>query len=154
MSLLQQKAESFKTMYEKFVNGCDALEQSGAWDTDASGEMEGYYFNDIMCVILHLISADGLFADEEAQYVNDVFGFRYSADELREIYRTEGDDIQKMIDAELPAGYEKMKAISTGLAGHYRALMLMICDIISGSDGIIHSAEGSIIGKVRETFGN
>ena len=89
----QSMAEGFRLQYERFLTGCDALEAENLWDTQALGEMEGYYFNDIMTVILHLISADGAFSDAEARFVADAFGFRYTAGELAQLYREQSDEI-------------------------------------------------------------
>ncbi len=66
---LDAKSESFKFQYEKFLIACDALEDGGEWNKLAHGEMDTYYFNDLMCAVLKLISADGRFTDEEADYV-------------------------------------------------------------------------------------
>ncbi len=141
MFSLQELSEGFKLQYDKFLHGCDALEENGEWDVPADGEMEAYYLNDIMCAIVLLISADGEFSENEANYVNDAFGFRYSAQELKELYKTNGSDISNMLENEILAGYRKMKAINAKLADHYRNMLYQICDIIAKSDGIIHVSE-------------
>ena len=152
MSRLQELSESFKLQYEKFLNGCDALEANGDWNVSTDGDMETYYFNDIMCIIMMLISADGEFSDNEAKYINDIFGFSYSAKELKELYKTNGDDIINMMDTEIPAGYKRMKLINSKLAEHYRNMIIQICDIIAESDGFIHVSEIRQIEKVKACF--
>lgn len=146
---LQEMSEGFKAQYEKFLQGCDALEENGDWDVQADGQMEAYYFNDIMCVIVSLISADGEFSEDEAKYVNDVFGFRYSAAELKELYGTNGDDIRNMLENEIPASWRKMKAVSGKLAEHYRNMLYQVCDIIAESDGTIRIAEKAQIDALK-----
>ena len=152
MFKLQELSEAFKTQYEKFINACDALEDKGDWDVQADGEMEAYYLNDMMCAILMLISADGEFEEEEAKYINDIFGFRYTVDELKEIYRTNGGDIRNMLENEIPAGYRRMKSINSALAEHYRNLILHICGIMAESDGIIEVEEVQETEKIKKAL--
>ena len=152
MFSLQELSDGFKLQYEQFIHGCDALEQKGGWDVIANGQMEAYYLNDMMCAIVLLISADGEFSEEEAKYVNDAFGFRYSAAELKELYRTNGSDIRNMLENEIPAGYRKMKAISGELAAQYRNMLYQICDIVAESDGIVHIAELKQIEAIKKAL--
>ena len=35
--------ERFTERWEKFIVGCDALEENGRWNKDEYGEMEAYY---------------------------------------------------------------------------------------------------------------
>ncbi len=152
MSRLQELSNAFKFQYEKFLHGCDALEEKDEWDVAADGEMEAYYFNDLICIIIKLISADGDFSPAEAKYINDMFGFTYSPEGLKELYETNKNDINTLIDEEIPAGYAKMKSINAGLANLYRDLILQACEIIVESDGIIHIAENKQINRIRACF--
>lgn len=136
MNQLQELSDAFKLQYEKFVNGCAAVEEQGLWNDARYDSMEAYYYNDIMCVILCLISADGTFSDTEADYVNNCFGFTYTADELQEMYGTEGSSIRSMLSDEVPAGFRLLKSINEKLAAHYRDMLFLICDMIAESDGI------------------
>jgi len=136
MSRLQELSEAFRLQYDKFTTGCAAVEEQGFWDDDRFGSMENYYYNDIMCVILCLVSADGTFSNAEAQYINEIFGFQYTAEELQEMYGTEGDSIRRMLTGEVPANYRHLREINGKLADHYRNMVLLICDIIAESDGI------------------
>ena len=154
MSRLQDMSESFKLQYEKFLNGCDALEANGDWNVSTDGDMETYYFNDIICIIMMLISADGEFSDVEARYINDIFGFSYSAEELKELYKTNGDDIINMMETEIPAGYRRRKLINSRLAEHYKEMILQICDIIAESDGVIRVSETNEIEKIKMCLNN
>ena len=152
MNKLQEMSDQFKFMYDKFLHGCDAIEAEGSWDTISSGQMEAYYFNDIMCVILHLISADGSFTQKEAEYVNQIFGFTYSPDEMKELYRTEGKDIRSMIKEEVPSGYKRMKLINAGLAEHYKEMLFLACDIVAESDGIVQPPEAEVIRGIKASL--
>lgn len=149
MNKLQELSDAFQLQYEKFVNGCAAVEEEGLWNEAQYGDMETYYYNDIMCVILCLISADGIFSETEADYINEIFGFRYSAAELREMYGTEGDSIRSMLVNEVPAGYRRLKSINKKLSVHYRDMLLIVCDIIAESDGIVNPAESGEIQALR-----
>ena len=152
MNKLQELSETFQLQYDSFVNGCAALEEEGLWTDDQYESMEVYYFNDIMCVILCLASSDGTFSDAEAGYINDIFGFSYTSDELQEIYGTEGSNIRSLLINDVPAGYRRMKELNEKLAAHYRDILLLICDIIAESDGIVHIAEANEIRKLKEAL--
>ena len=152
MAKLQELSDAFKLQYEKFINGCDAMEEAGNWDISRDGNMETYYFNDIMCVIVMVISADGTFSEEEARYINEIFGFSYSAEELAELYRTNGSDIRNMLEGEVPAGYKRIKSLDTDMAQHYRNMLLLACDILAESDGVIQISEMNAIEKIKSSL--
>ena len=130
-------SNAFKLQYEQLLTACDTLEEEKKWDKEALGEMEGYFFTDIMGVILHLISADGQFTDQEAAFVNDAFGFRFTAAELAEIYRVQGDDIDRFFRKDVPEGCRKMQAISPELTEYYIDLLLKACELAAASDGVV-----------------
>ena len=153
MSRLQELSEAFRFQYEKFVNGCAALEEQGLWDDARSESMETYYYNDIMCVILSLISADGTFSDAEAEYINEIFGFTYTPEELRAMYSTEGRSIRTLLTEEVPAGWKRLTQVNSRLAAHYRDMLFLVCDIIAGSDGI-RTAESKEIQSLRDALAN
>ena len=148
MDQLQNLSDAFKLQYEKFVNGCAAIEEQGLWDDTRYDSMEVYYYNDIMCVILCLISADGIFSDEEAAYIDRFFGFTYTAAELQEMYGTEGSNIRSMLTNEVPAGYRLLKSINEKIAAYYRDMLFIVCDMIAGSDGL-HPAESAEIEALK-----
>ena len=149
MGKLQDLTEGFQLQYEKFLHGCDAVEMDGNWDVYESGDMETYYFNDMLCLILHLTSVDGEFSDTEADFVNAMFGSEYTAKELADIYQSEKKDIQNMVQVEIPADYRRLKTINEGLADHFKEMLFSICEIISESDGIVKNAEQDIIGQLH-----
>ena len=146
---LKTQAEAFKLNYEKFLTACDALEEEKRWDTEKYGEMESWYFNDIMCVIIHLISSDGSFSRKEADYVNDVFGFGYTAAELAELYRVQGEDINRLILEDVPANYQLLKGFDGELAELYKTLLLQVCGIVADSDGVLHDSERKLIDGLK-----
>ena len=68
MSKLNAYSESFKVGYEKFLIGCDAQEEMDGWDTETDGEMEGYYSNILVSVVMKLMASDGVFTEKEVEY--------------------------------------------------------------------------------------
>lgn len=148
---LHELSDAFKLQYDKFVTGCAAVEEEGLWDEDRFGSMETYYYNDIMCVILSLISADGTFSDAEAEYINEIFGFTYTPEELRAMYSTEGRSIRTLLTEEVPAGWKRLTQVNSRLAAHYRDMLFLVCDIIAGSDGI-RTAESKEIQSLRDAL--
>lgn len=149
MSKLQDLTEGFQLQYEKFLHGCDAIEMNGDWDVYESGDMETYYFNDMLCLILHLVSVDGEFSGTEADFVNAIFGSQYTVKELTGIYQSEKKDIQSMVQDEIPADYRRLININEGLANHFKEMLFSICEIISESDGIVKKAELNIIEQLH-----
>lgn len=145
MTNLESMAEDFKTKYETFVQGCIALEADGLWDTFNAGDIVSYYYTDLMSVILCLVAADGRYAPEEADYVNRMFGFSYTADDLAEIMRTEFGNLNRLFREEVPAGYRILQAASIPLAAQYKELLLLACEIIAHSDNVVHPDETKLI---------
>ena len=43
MEQLKNYSESFKFKFEKFLTGCDSIEEMGLWNLDENGEMDAYY---------------------------------------------------------------------------------------------------------------
>ena len=151
MNDLQSRAEGLKLLYEKFMTACDAFEKENKWDRDQNGEMDAYYFHDIMCVFIHLISADGVFSPEEADFVNQVFGFGYTAEELAELYRVQGEDIENLLNY-IPLDYGKLKTISGDLAELYKNMLLQACDVLAVSDGSVHKNEQKYIDSLKASL--
>lgn len=137
MTDFKQASEAFILQYEKFVTGCEALEAEKKWDAAELGSMEAYYLNDVMSVILHLISADGQFSEQEARFVADTFGFQYTPAELADLYRIQGEDIDRFFREDVPEGYRKIKGLNSSLAEHYKALLLQACELAAASDGVV-----------------
>ena len=149
---LNAQSEAFKAQYEKFLTACDALEENGDWKKATQGDMETYYFNGLMCAALHLISADGLFSDEEADYINAVLGFHYSADELSEIYRTEKTDIDQLFTSGIPEDYRQLKKEYPEMAELYKTMLLQLCELIAASDGYVLENEKGRIAELKKNL--
>ncbi len=149
MSKLDIYAESFKLKFEKFITGCDAIEEMGLWDKEKNGEMEAFYSADMVSVIMRLTAVDGTFAYNEVKYINDVFGFSYTVDELRTIYADCKEAIETVFAENLENGYAYMKRINEKLADAYKELVLLICDIVIESDGVIATAEVQMAEKLK-----
>lgn len=149
MNKLDLYTESFKAKYESFLIGCDSIEEIDLWDKDAYGEMDIFYTNDIVSVILRLIAADGDFSEQEAVYVKKFFGLQYSSSELKEIYDECGDAIEKLFDEEIESGIAYLRKINGKLADAYKELLLIACDIIIESDGVIAKAETELARQLK-----
>lgn len=129
--------ERFIERWEKFIVGCDALEESGKWNKSEYGEMEAFYENDMISIILRLIVSDDRITVEEADYLNKMFGFEYTPEELRELYESFAANVGEDPDAMLIEDYDLLKQVSAELATYYRELVSFACGIISESDGAL-----------------
>lgn len=149
MNRLNQLTDDFKFKLDKFMIGCDALEELNVWDKNAYGEMDAYYQNDMICIILRLIAADGEIEDPEVEYLNKNFGFTYTTEELREVYRNCHDTFDRSFDEQARAGFTLMRSINEKLATAYKELVVLICDIICESDGVVEAEEAAEIRRVK-----
>lgn len=149
MKDLHLLTESFKTKYESFITGCDAIELDEVWDKTEYGEMDVFCENELLSVILSLIIADGKISDEEVKYLNDNFGFSYTVDELKNVYLNCGEEIENYFESNFQAGYEKIKTINGKLAAAYKELFELICQIISESDGVLSEEEKQAIAELK-----
>lgn len=149
MEKLKRYAESFKLKFEKFIIGCDALEEMSLWDKEKNGEMEAFYSADMVSVIMRLTAVDGNIAADEVKYINEVFGFSYTAEELHTIYADCKDAIETVFTDGLENGYTYMKRLNEKLADAYKELILLICDIVIESDGVIAAAEVQMAEKLK-----
>ncbi|MBR6045919.1 MAG: TerB family tellurite resistance protein [Ruminococcus sp.] len=152
MKNLDALTQEFNTKYERFFIGCDAVEDSGLWDIEEYGDMEAFYQNDLVSVIIRLIAADGSISSKEVEYLNKSFGFEYTVEELNEVYRSCKDDIGSYFDEQFQNGISVMRSKNEKLADAYKELLGLICDIIASSDGIVSPEEADEIRNLKSMF--
>jgi uncharacterized tellurite resistance protein B-like protein len=133
--------EEFKVKYEKFLIGCDAVEEADVWNKQVLGEMDVFYENDLISIIIRLIVADGEISEKEAEYINRNFGFDYTVDFLKEVYENCREEIGDSFDEKFKSGVFYMKKVNEKLAAAYEELLGIVCDIVIESDGEISQAE-------------
>ena len=141
MKNIDKLTEEFKTKYERFLIGCDAIEELDQWDKEENGEMDVFYQNDLVSVILRLIAADGEISDEETDYLNRNFGFEYCEEEVSHSF-----------DEQFENGITLMRSINEKLADAYKELLSLICNIIIESDEVIAPEEIEEAKKLKELF--
>ncbi len=152
MKRIDALTEEFKSKYERFLIGCDAIEELDLWDKEENGEMDAFYQNDLVSVILRLIAADVEISDEEAEYLNRNFGFDYSAEELADVYENCEEEVSYSFDEEFENGVSLMRSINEKLADAYKELLGLICDIIIESDDVIASEEIEEAKRLKKMF--
>lgn len=152
MKRIDMLTEEFKTKYERFLIGCDALEDLNLWDKEEHGEMDVFYQNDLVSVILRLIAVDDDISEKEAEYLNKNFGFEYTADELADIYESCDEEISHSFDEQFENGITYMRSINEKLADAYKELLALICDIIIESDDVITPEEIEEAKKLKAMF--
>ncbi len=149
MEKLKEYAEIFRHKYDSFITGCDALEELNLWNKEENGEMDAYYTGDLTSIIIRLISADGDITEKEVNYINDMFGFVYTEEELTEIYEQCGEEIDTLFDEGVKNGYDLMRGINQKLADAYKELIMIVCDTVIASDGVIDKVEFSLAQKIK-----
>ncbi len=144
--------ESFKMKYEKFIIGCDAQEELAEWDTECNGEMDVYYENDLVGIILTLVVADGAISQKEVDYLNRCFGFDYTVETLEEVYKTCSSELDDLFCNRFSEGVEQLRGINEKLADAYVELVDIACDIIIASDDVIATSETEAAKALKATL--
>lgn len=150
MNKLDAYSEGFKLGYEKFIIGCDSQEELKGWDVISDGEMEGYYSNILVTVIMKLIASDGIFSEKEVRYFNEMFGFEYSAEELKNVYENCADEIEADFCDEIEEAVDKLEEINKELAEAFKNLLGLVGDIVSASDGVVSDKETALIKLIEK----
>lgn len=149
MNELQKKVDIFKMKYESFLIGCDSIEEMELWDKNSLGEMEAFYSNDMVSIIIRLLASDGKISQKEVEYLNKTFGFEYTCSELIDVYDNCKDEIDRSFDEDFENGITYMRKINTKLADAYKELLLLICEIVIQSDGFISSVEKTEVERLK-----
>lgn len=150
MNNLQIYTESFRTKYEAFITGCDSIEEIGDWDKESFGEMEAFYSNDLISIIIRIIATDKSIDTKEVDYLNKAFGFDYTKEELIEVYNNCYENIvSEAFDENFENGITYMRKINSKLADAYKELLYLVCKIIIESDGIVAESEIVEVEKLK-----
>ena len=150
MNKLDISAESFQLKFEKFLIGCEAVEKATLWDADTYGEMEDYYAELLVSIILRTITADGWVSDREVDYQNRLFGFDYESGELEQVYDSCSGMIQsEAFEQDLQDGISRLRECNEHLADAFVELVALVSEIISRSDGFVTEEEKTEISRIR-----
>lgn len=150
MKNLEMNTESFKTKYEAFINGCDSIEDMGLWDKESFGEMEAFYSNDLISIIIRIIATDKSIEQKEVDYLNKTFGFDYTKEQLVEVYNSCYENIvSESFDENFENGITYMRKINSKLADAYKELLYLVCKIIIESDGVVAETEVVEVEKLK-----
>ncbi|MBQ6836351.1 MAG: TerB family tellurite resistance protein [Clostridia bacterium] len=149
MEKMKNYSEEFKFKFERFMTGCDSLEEAQAWDKEALGEMDVYYTNELVSIAIRLISSDGRFSGGEAQFMEDMFGFECTPSQLEDIYENCEDNLETMFDEGSANGFTLMKNINEKLADAYKELVALVCEIVMEADGSVVKAEMAAAEKIK-----
>ena len=146
MDDLLSRTEALEEKYEQFIKCCDEVEAQGKWDVDELGEMEVWFANDFLIVILKLIASDGELDGEEVDFINEVFGnetlgFDYTQGELREFYENSYDRIDSFLEEDFPESIEMLEEIDGELADFYRGMISEICRVLIECDHFVSERE-------------
>lgn len=141
--------KAFRILYERFLFGCDAIEESGAWDKKAFGGMGVFYETDLIGLILKLIVADGTISEKEVEYLNRNFGLDYTVERLAEVYESCRETINGSFDEQFKNGIARMKGINGKLAAAYAELVGIVCDIVIAGDGVVSPEERAEVQRIK-----
>ena len=151
MNDLDISAESFQFKFDKFLMGCEAVENATLWDEDTYGTMEDYYAELLVSLILRTITADGWVSDREVNYLNQLFGFSYDGNELEQVYDGCSDMLNsESFDNELKDGIARLRECNARLADAFIELIELVSEIIVRSDGFVTDEEKAEIARVKK----
>ena len=60
MKRIDKLTQEFQFKLEEFLNGCDAIEELDKWDKEQYGEMDGFYQNNLISVILRRMAKSAM----------------------------------------------------------------------------------------------
>ena len=152
MNNIDVLTEEFKKKLEGFELTCDSLDDLGSWDKEENGEMDVYFINELVSIILRLIAADGVISAGEADYLSKNFGFDYSVEELELIYENCRGELENSFGDRLADDIEKIRSVDELLVKDFKDLAEAACDILASSDGVVTDEEKKEIQSVMETL--
>ena len=132
---------TFRLYYDKFLAACDSLEDCGSWPLEDLGEMDAWLANDMSCLIIRLIFADGVIRQEEVDFLNSALGFNYTVEELADVYATCGDKINHFLEEELPEDIVMLDKFDPILAGYFRQMLGILAQLVITSDNEVVQKE-------------
>ena len=141
MERIKNYSEEFKFKFERFLTGCDSLEEIDSWDMDSLGEMDVYYSNELISIVIRLIASDGRFSGDEAAFMEEMFGFECTPSELEDIYENCEESLDEMFAEGAENGITIMEGVNEKLADAYRELVNLVCDIVIEADGTVMRSE-------------
>ncbi len=136
--------------HEAFIIGCDSVEELELWDKETFGEMDGFYSNDLISIIIRLIASDGIITQNEVDYLNKTFDMNYSLEELKCIYNDCKENFGDTLDQNFENDIERLKKVNEKLAEAFKELVYLVCEIIIESDGVISATELNEVDKLKE----
>lgn len=149
----QDRMDGFKLYYEKFLIACDAQEESLAWPVEELGELDAWLSNEMSCLMLRLIAADGVFRPEEAARLNEALGFGYTAGEMEALYADCGERIDGFLEEGLPESLRLLARLNPLLEADYREMLRLLARLVIESDEEISPAELAAAEKLLAAAG-
>ncbi len=131
---------NFKLAWEKFINGCDTLENMGAWDVEKNGELEAYCENILVSTLLYFVATDGKVSQVETEKFNQNFGFSYTLDDLCNITETMSSELKTFVENPREV-FETLEKVSPDLASAFLFTVVLGCTTVIESDGILSQRE-------------
>ncbi|MBQ3870676.1 MAG: hypothetical protein II777_09030 [Clostridia bacterium] len=150
MKRINKLTEEFKAKYEKFIIGCDSIEETEKWNKELNGEMDVYYENEIMCLIVNLIVSDGEIREKEVEFLNLNFGFQYTAEDVKELYTGSLETVENDLYARIKKDIAELQKVNEKLSKAFCEVIGIICSIILESDGYATDEELDELTKIRE----
>ena len=142
--------EQFQDQYARLVRDCAEAEASGRWNAERDGSAEGFAFSALSGAILSLIISDGNVGEHETDYLNRIFGFDYSVDDLLGLFRFSTGDLRKNAVPNVREAVRILREADPAAAADFQNLLRLACRIISESDDGVLDVESDLIRQLEE----
>lgn len=149
MTELQKHINSFRNKYKRFNANLTSEDVLEKWNEDENGAIDVFYENELVSIALTVISSDGKIFVKEAGYLDETFGFSYTADDLAQMYINAHDEIDNYFEDCFKQGYQMLRDINEDLAKQYKDIFYLLCKIVAESDGVVSDDEKKLIASMK-----
>ena len=147
---LDTLTRQFRERYDGMTEICAAAEETGRWNRERDGSMEGFAFAALSGAILSLIVSDGNVGERETAYLNSAFGFDYTVDDLLDLFRFSASDLRGNAVQKVRDTVRALDKADPAAGAEFRALLKLACRIISESDDGVAEKEKALISRLEK----
>ena len=142
--------EQFKKEYKSFLERCNELNDTALWNKEEYGDMEAYFTNDLCCILIVLIAADGYFDEAEVRFINATLNLDYDENALKGVYDQCKDDIDQVFEHGIPESKSILWHVDFELVDTYERMLKLLCEVVSTGDGVVTPEEQTRVKQLMD----
>lgn len=97
-----------------------------------------------------LIASDGNISEKEVEKLEELFGFTYELEELKNLYSLCKESIESMFSQGVSESYLLLKSKNVKLAAAYKDLIDLVVKMAVECDGVVSEAEKEMALKLKD----